>query len=108
MLDESRFTKLADDMLSRLLDGLEGILGDQADMDLRDGVLTIDLDAGGCYVINKHVPSRQIWLSSPVSGALHFDYDRERGWVTSRGDGTLRALLERELSEVTGQSVALD
>jgi iron-sulfur cluster assembly protein CyaY len=81
--------------------------GDRADVDLEEGILTIDLDEGGRYVVNKHVPNRQIWLSSPFSGAAHFDYNPERGWVGTRGGGTLHALLKQEISELTGTSVTL-
>jgi frataxin len=106
-LDDGSFVRLADDALAGLMQSIEDVLGDRADVDLRDGILTIDLDEGGRYVINKHMPNRQIWLSSPFSGAAHFDYDPERGWVATRGAGTLHALIEQEISTLTGTTVSL-
>lgn len=106
-LDDSSFAKLADDALAGLMQRIEDALGDRADVDLRDGVLTIDLDEGGCYVVNKHAPNRQIWLSSPFSGATHFAYDPEQGWIATRVGGTLHALLEQEISTLTGTTVTL-
>jgi frataxin len=106
-LDDSSFTTLADDALAGLMQSIEDVLGDRADIDLRDGILTIDLDDGGCYVVNKHVPNRQIWLSSPFSGATHFAYDPEQGWIATRGGKTLHTLLGEEISTLTGTSVSL-
>ena len=82
-------------------------VGDQLDVDLQDGILTIELDSGGQYVINKHAPNRQIWMSSPVSGASHFDSDGHGGWVGTRGAGTLAAMLSAELAAATGETVDL-
>ena len=106
-MDESRFAALADETLARLMEKLEDALGDRADIDLQDGILTIELERGGRYVINKHAPNRQIWLSSPVSGATHFAYDEERGWLDTRGTATLGATLERELAAAAGGSIDL-
>jgi frataxin-like iron-binding protein CyaY len=63
-LDDGSFARLADDALAGLMERIEEILGDRADVDLREGILTIDLGEGGRYVINKHVANPQIWLSS--------------------------------------------
>ena len=35
----------------------------------------------GTYVLNKQGPNRQIWVSSPVSGPLRFDFDEVGGLV---------------------------
>jgi frataxin len=105
--DDSSFAKLADEALAGLMQRIDDALGDRADVDLREGILTIDLDDGGRYVINKHVANRQIWLSSPLSGAAHFDHHPERGWISTRGGGTLYALLEEELSSLSRTPIAL-
>jgi iron-sulfur cluster assembly protein CyaY len=106
-LDDSSFAQLADATLAGLMERIEDVLSDRADVDLLEGILTIDLDEGGRYVINKHVPNRQIWLSSPFSGAAHFNYDPERGWVGARGGETLHTLLEKEIAKLTGTAVSL-
>lgn len=107
-IDESTFQTLADETLARMMDTLEETLGDQLDVDLQDGILTIELDSGGQYVINKHAPNRQIWMSSPVSGASHFDSNGDGGWVRTRGTGTLAETLSAELAAATGETVVLD
>jgi frataxin len=81
-LDESRFATLADQLLERIGDAVEDAIAD-ADCDIHAGILTITLPGRGQYVINKHTPNREIWLSSPKSGAHHFAY-RDEAWVSTR------------------------
>jgi frataxin len=105
-MDESAFQNLADPLLARLNATLEEALGDVADVDLRGGILTIELDDGRQYVVNKHAPTRQIWLSSPISGAAHFEHDAATAtWRSTRGGAVLTDLLAAELSAATGRDV---
>jgi frataxin len=111
-LDEPSFARLADETLKHLLATIEDALGDHLDIDLGDGILTIELEAGGTYVINKQAPNRQIWLASPASGAWHFDFREGPGkagrWVATKGGGTLSGLLSSELTAATGVQLVLD
>lgn len=86
-LDESRFATLADPLLERIGDAVEDAF-DDADADLHAGILTITLPGIGQYVINKHTPNREIWVSSPKSGAHHF------GWADGKWISTRNAQLE--------------
>ena len=104
---ESRFHAVADATLAGLFEAIDDALGDDLDVDLQGGVLTIELESGDQYVINKHAPNRQIWLSSPASGAAHFAHEPERGWIATRGDAILHALLAEELETATGKPVVL-
>ena len=106
-LDETAFDSLADRTLANLMDRIDAAMGDVLDIDMDGGILTIELDAGGQYVINKHAPNRQIWLSSPVSGARHFDYSRDGDWRDTRGESGLHALLAEELRAATGRRIEL-
>jgi frataxin len=63
--------------------------------------MTVALADGRQFVLNKHAPNRQLWLSSPVSGAHHF-VPADGGWRSTRGPETLAGLLAAELG------VALD
>ena len=82
-VEESRFAAAADDLLGRIADAVDAALGDEIDAELQGGILTLSLDSGGQYVINKHAPNRQIWMSSPVSGASHYDY-ADGTWTSTR------------------------
>jgi frataxin len=108
-MDESAFHTLADRTLARLQSAMEAALGDDAEVDLRGGILMVDLDDGRQYVINKHAPSRQIWLSSPVSGAAHFAHDPASGaWRSTRGGAGLTDLLATELAAAVGHEIDFD
>lgn len=108
-MDESAFHTLADQTLNRLQTAIEAALGEDLAVDLRGGILTLELDDGRQYVINKHAPTRQIWLSSPVSGAGHFAHDAATGtWRSTRGGAVLTELLAAELATATGRAVGLD
>src|SRR5262245_12256473 len=92
-MSESAFETLSDS----LLDALEEGIGAEADAERQGGVLTIDGD-DGTWVVNKHAPTRQIWLSSPKSGARHYAFDAAAGqWKDTRGGPDLLALLSAEL-----------
>jgi frataxin len=92
-MSDSAFESLADSLLEALEEGL----GDVADAELQGSVLTVEAD-GGTWVINKHAPTKQIWLSSPKSGARHYVFDAARGqWRDTRGDGDLLTILAGEL-----------
>ena len=102
-MDDSSFEKLAGRTIDRLFEALDDALGDRAEIDLEGGILTIELEDGGQYVINRHGPNRQIWLSSPKSGAWHFERKEDGagggsggGWVSTRGSERLDAVLGAE------------
>ena len=98
-LDESRFASLADPLLERIADAVEDALED-SEADLHAGILTLTLPGIGQYVINKHSPNREIWLSSPKSGAHHFGW-RNESWISTRNpDVELLSLLKAELGVV--------
>jgi frataxin len=105
---ESAFHAAADRTLAHLFERIEDRLGDELDVDLQGGILTIELASGGQYVINKHAPNRQIWLSSPTSGAAHFGHEPGRGWISTRGGAALHELLAQELGAATGTWITLD
>ena len=95
-LDESRFVSLADHLIERIADAVEDNL-DTADADIHSGILTITIPGQGQYVINKHTPNREIWVSSPKSGAYHFAW-RDEVWVSTRDASVaLVPLLSAEL-----------
>ena len=73
-LDESQFLHEAEHTLTHLFDELESAEG-AFDIDAEEGdTITITLDEGGVYIISKHTASQQLWLSSPHSGASHYEY----------------------------------
>jgi len=57
------------------------------DVALADGVLSVAHPDAGTWVLNKHGPTRQMWLSSPLSGPrkfnLHMDVARGQAGQTA-------------------------
>ncbi len=92
-MTDSAFESLADSLLGALEEGLS----DHAEAELRGGVLTVEGE-GGTWIVNKHAPTQQIWLSSPKSGARHYAFDPGSGlWQDTRGGDDLLATLSVEL-----------
>ena len=54
---------------------------------------------GQRYVINRQVPTRQLWWSSPLSGPRRYEL-REGAWRATRAGSELRADLAEELGRL--------
>lgn len=108
-VSESTFHQLADQALETIAQTIETSLDGALDVELQEGILTIDLEDGGRYLINKHGVNREIWLSSPKSGAWHFACPATGGaWVSTRdGSVSLGALLNGEFAAATGVALGL-
>jgi len=107
-MDSTVFEDLAEKMIESLFDAIDEAIGDDADVDLENGILTVELEDGRQYVINKHSPNQQIWLSSPISGAAHYKYDdATTAWISTRSSDVLLDVLSAEMSQIAGVSVRL-
>ena len=97
-MDESAFIAAADATLGRIGLALDAALETSAadlDWTLRDGVLTIECADASRIIVNRHVPSRELWVAAK-SGGHHFRADDGR-WRDTRGGDELGALLARLL-----------
>ena len=102
-LSESDFNRLADQALEEIGLAIETRLDDRVEVELQEGVLTIDMEDGGQYLINKHASNQQLWLSSPKSGAWHFACTGPgESWVSTRDATILGELLREEIAAATG------
>ncbi len=53
--------------------------------DLQDKALLLENEKGEQYLIHLHRVLKEIWISSPRSGAHHFKWDKESNtWVSTR------------------------
>ena len=58
----------------------------------------------GTFVLNKQAPNLQLWLSSPVSGPLRYNFaDASAEWRNSRDDHELLALLTSDFETLCGK-----
>ncbi|XP_020615169.1 frataxin, mitochondrial-like isoform X2 [Orbicella faveolata] len=108
-LDEVSYHNTADETLDALAELFED-LGESPssptdyDVQLSDGVLTVNLGGRGTYVINKQSPNRQIWLSSPTSGPKRYDL-KNGSWIYTHDGACLHNLLSSEISLALGHEV---
>ena len=91
------YVALADEALDTILEKADELSDerDDVEVELSSGVLTLKTPEG-TWVLNKQVPNRQLWLSSPLSGPCRYEYDGEK-WTHTRDGSSLDELLEREL-----------
>lgn len=106
----NEYHEASDDTLEDLSEKLETVLEERydkgADVSLSSGVLTVIVDSDTTFVINKQTPNRQLWLSSPLSGPMRFDYMGGR-WIDKHSKMELRELLSKELSQMLENQVKL-
>lgn len=95
-LTEQRFEVLADATLNQLVEALADLEDDAYDADLESGVLTIDFETGGKFVVNSHRAARQIWMAAGAT-AWHFDYADGR-WVAAKTGEELWSTLCSKMS----------
>ncbi|XP_037835060.1 frataxin, mitochondrial isoform X2 [Kryptolebias marmoratus] len=112
-LTEAAYEKLADETLDALAEHFEDLADEDftgADYDVvfSSGVLTVKVGgAYGTFVINKQMPNRQIWLSSPTSGPKRYDWTGER-WVYAHDGVSLHQLLSTEFSTIFNENIDLN
>ena len=91
------YVALADEALDTILEKADELSDerDDVEVELSSGVLTLKTPEG-TWVLNKQVPNRQLWLSSPLSGPCRYEYV-EGTWTHTRDGSSLDELLEREI-----------
>ncbi|MEO8740437.1 MAG: iron donor protein CyaY [Casimicrobiaceae bacterium] len=90
MSADSDFSALADRVLRAIGAALDAADAD-VDWTLNDGVLTIDCGADGKLIVNRHVPSGEIWVAAR-SGGFHFGV-HDGGWRDTRNASALGVAL---------------
>ncbi|TIA87488.1 hypothetical protein E3P99_03128 [Wallemia hederae] len=107
-MDTHTYHRLSDKVFDSLVETLESLIeeggfavADSSEVEFNSGVLTLSLDKHGTYVINKQPPTRQIWVSSPISGPRRYEYDSAQNtWLDVRDGSSLNGLLDGELSPI--------
>ena len=74
---------------------------DNYEVDYEDENLKIEsLEGKGTFIVSIHTPTSQIWLSSPISGAHHFESisPESSEWISTRDTNiNLKQLIIKEL-----------
>ena len=96
----TEFKKKALDTLDEIFNLVESKF-DNFEVDYEDENLRIDsLEGGGTFIVSIHSPTSQIWLSSPISGAHHFESSSPESveWISTRNSNiNLKQLIIKEL-----------
>ncbi|MCW5731261.1 MAG: iron donor protein CyaY [Alphaproteobacteria bacterium] len=108
-LSDAEFETLVERVLERWLDAIEDAELAPLEAELQNGILTVRAEGAGTFIVNKHMPLKQLWYSSPYSGASHYVFEPvSRLWRNTREGQDLAGLFGAELSRAGGGRVALD
>eukprot|EP01070_Trichotokara_eunicae_P009090 Trichotokara_eunicae@DN5972_c0_g2_i1.p1 len=96
-LNDTEYVKAANLKLMDIYEKVNGKIKGQVDMS--DGVLSVTTadDDEKEILINRHYVTRQLWYSSPISGADYFDYPK---WVSERSEVTIEEKILDELKQL--------
>jgi CyaY protein len=104
-IDEATFDQAAD----RTLRALDGALNDidGLEADLESGILSVEFEDGGRFIINSHRAARQIWMAAgPL--AWHFDLDVSTGrWTAKKTGDELWSCVNRQVGQKLGRPLEL-
>ena len=96
---DQNFKNLAKNTLEDIFDNIEKKY-DHFDVDFEEENLKIE-SGNNIFILSIHNPSSQIWLSSPISGAHHFQISSSEPlvWESTRDKNIkLIDLINKELS----------
>jgi CyaY protein len=100
----SEYLDATEQMFDRIIDTFDA---SSIDVDLHesDNVLEIRFDNGGVIVINRHEPSRELWLAAKTGGQ-HFACIADGHWLDTRSGEEFFISLQRAVYAVCGENLA--
>lgn len=101
-LDESKYHQLVDQLQQRVEEALDEA---DFDVDMANGILTIDFDKGGKIILSRQPALLQLWVAAK-SGGYHLVYDEATAiWYVLNSHESLGDLLARLVSEQSGEQL---
>lgn len=107
-MNQASFAVRAQQTIEDILERMEAqdSLAD-LDLDLIDGILTVEFEDGSQLILNRQEAAEQLWLASP-EGPAHFSYDPNSDeWVNDRTGDPLFKTLERVIGDKLGEAILL-
>jgi len=104
-VDEQAFRAHVRTTLGRIHDAVDALPTDAVDLRIGDGVLTLEFDGGGSWILSQQVPVQELWLAADRQ-AWHFAASPD-GWRERTSGEPLEALLGRLLTTRLGLAVDL-
>ena len=108
MTTDSAFIAAADATLATIGLALDAALetGDaDVDWSQNDGILEVDCADGSKVIVNRHAPTRELWVAAKAGG-YHFRA-RDGRWCDTRSGDDLAVVLARLLKAQAGLAVKL-
>jgi iron donor protein CyaY len=103
-IEEQAFRRIVASALKNLSIQVDAVDSDEIDAKFTDGVLQVEFESGGVFVLSQQVPVRELWLSA-FSRAWHFRYADGR-WP-ERDHGTpLEQVLGEIFTKRLGKAIA--
>ena len=107
MMNESHFNELLDDLMMAIEDAIDES-GADIDYENAGGILTLTCENNSQVILSRQTPLRQLWVAAK-SGGFHLAYSEESNqWICDTNNERFVDLLNRCLTEQSGESVALD
>ena len=111
-VDEERYHTLADLTLEGVQDVFDEITDESPELEVEveysSGVLNIAVGTLGTFVLNKQAPNLQLWLSSPITGPLRYNYcQATASWLNSRDNHRLFDCLATDFEVLSGRRLDL-
>src|SRR4051794_25078658 len=104
-MDADLYDKIADAELHHLENALSEIDPDELDVELSQGVLTLEFSDGEKVIVNSHRAAGEIWVAA-FRTAWHFGPRQEDGkWTWRTSEAELRTTLRDVLSKKLGHAV---
>jgi iron-sulfur cluster assembly protein CyaY len=106
-MDAELYDRIADAELHQLEKSLGEVDPDELDVDLSQGVLTLEFADGQKVIINSHRAAGEIWMAA-FRTAWHFGPHQEGDrWVWRTADAELHQTLAEVLKQKLGHPVAV-
>ena len=67
------------------------------DIEFSEDSIVIELKDSSKYLINKHLTTRKLWVSSPISGGFKFSYDSNNQEWKNKNNQELFEFFTKEL-----------
>ncbi len=95
------FNSLAEKTIIHISDSIERSDNNGAiDVEYEEGILTIETSSGQ-YAVNKNSHLQELWISSPISGAHHFQFQESSQEWLDKKNTNLFELLSEELASIS-------
>ncbi|RRJ82958.1 iron donor protein CyaY [Aestuariirhabdus litorea] len=104
-MSESSTNQLLDELMMAIEDAIEEA-GLDIDYETAAGILTLTCEEGSQVILSRQAASGQLWMAAR-SGGFHFERDEQGEWRCTRSGEPFRAMLNRCLSEQSGEPVDL-